>query len=147
MAIGSTIVDEVITDFNDVLDTYGVQVSFHFFTGSGISATDYDYPNAAPPSAWLQSGNAVSGALIHFPLRGNTAGEDFKFMEQGILRYDDRKIFFAGSIYTEMPTNGKLRIQIGTKRWELLGEGIRGYMLGSTNVYYEGYIREFVSGT
>ena len=133
--------ERAIVEFDAAVTDYGTTVTAKFFAISGIATTGSEYDDVSYLTV-AQSGSAVSGVAIVQPLSRDTAGNDYKMVEQGILRFDDRKIFVTGSLMNPMPANSKVRFVIGTKTWELLPEGMRPWDVSGTTVYWSGFIRE-----
>jgi hypothetical protein len=84
--------DEVKSDFGRLGSDYGAAFSMRLKTRS-YSGADYDDEILA------NSGTAVTGSCLVFPL-GKT-GEDFNYVEQGLVKADDKKAYFAASVQVE----------------------------------------------
>jgi len=133
---------DMITDFDRVLSEVGAPLIVKFYACSGITTTGSEYDDVSYV-AWQQSGANVSGVAVIQPLSRDTAGVDYKFMQEGIIRFDDRKIFVTGSLLDYQPSNSKIRFYIGAKTWELLPAGMQPHTASGVTIFYTGYIREY----
>lgn len=87
-----------VTDFDNISNTHGVPIVVRFRDMSQpFTANDYDVVSGTTMLTQV-SGIGFSGNAVFLPLNGNTAGEDVKFLEQGLVKIDDSKLFITGSL-------------------------------------------------
>ena len=73
--------------FNDVINTYGRQVVINTRSAS-FTATDYD-------QGTMSTSGSVVGSGFVLPVSENVNGQDQQFMNMGVIRMDDFKMFLS----------------------------------------------------
>jgi len=137
---------DMIADFDKSVTEHGTTILVKFYTASGtvFGGTGSEYDDDVYSTLWSQSGNNVSGVAMIQPLNRDTAGNEYKMVEQGILKFDDRKIFITGSLIDPMPSDSKVRFTIGANTWALLPEGLRPWDISGVTIYWSGFVRQFI---
>ena len=87
---------DIVNDFNSILDQHGVSIVVRFSAMTTFTAGEYDDVSGTFLAA--ASGVGFSGLAVMQPLSGDTAGEDSKFLEGGIVSLNDSKLYTTGSL-------------------------------------------------
>jgi len=82
----------------------GVVISFSYYIGS-YYADSYDNAGSV-----YKSGNTLYCSGLFFPISNTKGSNDAVFLQQGLIKTDDRKIYLNGSVVT----SGRLKIGIGS---------------------------------
>lgn len=73
------------------------------------------------------------------------AGGDVKYMEQGLLRSDDKKMFVHGSI--SITTHSLITIGNNGSQYTILPQGVVPHEISGVNIYQTAYIRQYTGGS
>lgn len=136
MSLGANL----FVDFSGTVNIYGESCRVKYYKAT-YSGTGYDTEYLTP------SGNDTWTKGMHFPVKSDKGGEDFKYLEQGKIQLDDRRLFI-------MPTanlsGANLKIGIGSpvkNEYKILNEGARLYSLQGVDIYKKVYIRLLNNGS
>ena len=99
------------TDFNNVITINGQALRLRYYTASFSGAIhDQEFITQSGTDAWMYG--------MPQAIDTSTGGTDRKFVEQGLVLFDDRKFFLPGSIEI---TNGRVKIMLGSPSTSLSG--------------------------
>ena len=126
---------ELRTDFNNVIDENGISIRIINYPNIGFANAGYDDEQLISAS-----GTSTSGGCIHMPI----GPSDRQYVEQGLIMWNDSKMFIAGSI----GISGNSVIAIGNtgSLFEVLPQGILRYDVSGTTIYQKVFIRQTASG-
>jgi len=135
-----------MADVASTIQSNGELIRLRHYEKSWSGTSDYDEEyitlQATGGTIWVKG--------MHFPISDKAAGEDHKYLEQGIIRLDDKKLYLAGSV-TVYSTGSKItKIGIGsptTDEYQIIERGIQTQSLGGTDVYHKIYIRYLTAGS
>lgn len=126
------------------LNKYGEPVLLKFYATTAVSGTDYDDSNTL-----TQSGTSLWAQAYIQSLASRQNSEDHVLVQQGKILFDDSKIYFNGSIFT----NGSLTIKIGvgsptpTTWYTTLPEGTDSNQINGVDIYKKFYCRVLPNGS
>ena len=130
---------DLITDFENALTEVGQPITITYQSGtSTFTATDYD------EALWNTGSRTISGAGFLQPLSSKNAGADYKYLQEGKLKYDDSKLYITGS----MTTAGDMRVVVGStgSEYKVLPEGVQEFQISGTVIFKKVYVR-YLTGT
>jgi len=130
-----------ITDFNSIVKSHGERVRVKYYTES-YSGAEYD------DSYITQSGSAVWTSGLHFPLNTTTAGDDAKYIEQGKIHVDDRKLYIPTTV--NISGAPALKLGIGSPprdEYSVLNDVSHTQYLNGSPIYHRLYVRILNTGS
>lgn len=127
-------------DVSSLLDAYGTPITIKYYTANTFSGTSYD-----EEYFFVASGLTVSGAGIVQALSDKMSGGDKKYLEQGLLRTDDKKLFIHGSI--NITTQSLVTIGNNGSQYTILPQGIIPHEISGINIYSTAYMRAYTGGS
>jgi len=134
---------ELRQEASGTIATYGEAISIKYYIQT-FSGTDYDNHYIT------QSGNTVWTKGLHFPLSdmgGDNTGEEYKLLQQGAIRHDDRKIFLLADYNLSGPT---IKIGLGSPSrayYKVLPQGVVPQSIEGVDVYKKAYLRMLNTGS
>ena len=128
-------------DVKTLMESYGTPITIKYYTATTYSGTSYD-----EEYYFVASGTTISGAAIVQALNSSKmAGGDVKYMEQGLLRSDDKKMFVHGSI--SITTHSLITIGNNGSQYTILPQGVVPHEISGVNIYQTAYIRQYTGGS
>jgi hypothetical protein len=115
---------------------HGRVVNFKYYSVSGGSAS-YD-----DDVAYTLIGSLLTSGLI-MPMTNSPNSSDYFQVQQGRALFDDSKLFVQGNI----PTGSIFKIEVGSKVYAPIANGIEIYELNGTEVYKKIYCRVLPTGS
>jgi len=130
-------------DFSGNVATYGRIMRIQHYTPSysGTATYDRNYLTASGATQYIHA--------MDFPVgMGRNAGEDFKLLEQGQIRHDDRKMFFNptpnfSGAHVKLAVSGATITEV----YSILPDGARVYKIQGTDIYKKVYTRILNTGS
>lgn len=135
--------EQLTSDFKQILK-HGELTRFRYFTQTiGGNGSYYD-----DDITLARSGNDVWVSGISQPLTSKTTSHESMLVEQGLLAWDDRRLYIAGSI----SLSGTVRIGIGSpsnvnKEFRLQMPGVMNWTVEGVSIYQKAYIRMLPAGS
>lgn len=127
-------------DFSGAVATYGEMCRLQYFKET-YSGSDYDNRYIT------KSGTAVWQPGLHFPVNTRTGGEDFKFLQQGRIQMDDKKVFFPP---TANLSGTSIKVGIGSPtptEHFIIPDGVQVQHLQGVAIYKKAYVRRLNTGS
>lgn len=130
----------VLNRVNVGIQKNGMPVRLRFFTSSW-SGADYDneYITQSGTDQWIIG--------LAQPVVGGRAGLDAKYLAEGTIKLDDRKLYVVGSITF---SGQAIRIGLGSPtvdEYKILPDGIITENLSGVNVFHKIYMRRLPLGS
>ena len=97
-----------------------------------------------------KSGNDTWFDGLKQPLSSKDGGEDFKFLQQGLIQMDDSKLYIPGSV--DITSSFKYKLYIGgspalTPVYEIVPNGVINWSISGTDVYKKVFVRLLENGS
>ena len=127
---------------NTLLDTGQVVRLRHYQATFSGAAYDDGYVTQSGTDQWL-----IANVQ---PVMAETAGADRKLYEQGRIRLDDRKFYFAGSVVFASGLDMTYKIGLGSpvfQEYKIVPAGIISWPISGVVVYHKVYVRELNTGS
>jgi len=137
----ATFGEQLAQDFSGSVTQYGQSMRVAYYKDS-YSGTAYDnaYLTASGTNQWMTA--------FDFPVgQGRNTGEDFKFLAQGRIQQDDRKIFVPPHINL---SGAGVKIGIGSPtpvEYAIIPEGVSVYNVQGVDIYKKAYVRKLNTGS
>ncbi len=119
---------------------YGTLCRLKYYEGT---LTDANYDSDV---VLTSSGTDVWVSGLFQPLDSTRGSVDEELVQQGQLKFNDSKVYFAGSI----ATSGNVKIGIGSPnndQYEIIPDGVIGWEMTGGLVYKKVYIRVLPNGS
>lgn len=136
-------VTDVQDKFEDTVTVNGVLIRMRTYVPS-YSGTDYDnaYVTASGSDAWFMG--------MQQPLDIRNGGKDYKFIQQGLIQFDDSKVYIPGSI--SITSANKYKLWLGgspsiTTPYEIVENGVIPWNISGVDIYKKVYIRILNGGS
>jgi hypothetical protein len=125
---------EMRKDFENAVEEAGTTTTIKYWNIGSVdySGTDYDeeyYP--------VGSATSITCAGLMFPVRGDMAGEDYKYLEQGTVQVGDSKLFVPGSV----DFNNNALITYGGNDYKILEGGVVPQNISGVNIFKKVFVR------
>ena len=137
----ATFGEQLAQKFSGSVIQYGQPCRIAYYKDS-YSGTAYDnaYLTASGTNQWVYG--------LDFPVgTGQHAGEDYKFLAQGRIQLDDKKIFFPPHINL---SGAGVKIGIGsptTVEYAIVPEGVKVYNVQGIDIYKKVYVCKLNTGS
>lgn len=131
------------SEFNKTVTNFGEKVRLRTYLQS-FSGAAYDDPFVTT------SGNDLWFYGMIQPLDVNTGGEDYKYLQAGVIRFNDSRLFVPGSV--TLDEKNKYKLFIGgspsvTTPYEIVPNGVIPWNVSGTEVYKKVYVRILNGGS
>jgi len=122
---------EVITTFENTLKEGAVPITVENFTRT-YTDSDYDIET-------LSGGVVTSGIGMIQPLSLKQGGAELMYLEQGLLKEQDSRLFVTGSI--DIQSDSRITVGDGGSVYNIIPPGVIPWTISGTDVYKKAYIR------
>lgn len=119
--------------FNDVINTYGMRVIINARSGT-FTAGDYD------EASYSTTGSSLGSAFI-LPVSERQFGQDSQFINMGLIRLDDVKMFLPSGI--ALDENDMIAVTGGPNTGSYSILKIFDYVIEEGLIYKKVYCRRF----
>ena len=138
---------ELRQSVTDILEQepFAVPYAIKYYTAT-FNAGSYD-------EAYISaSGALASGTGILMPINREQGGEDWKFIEQGVVQLNDSKLYMAGSMVTPNEASNIVKAKVivsGGRVFEIIPNGVVAYPSDSCTdaIYKVAYLRLLTNGS
>lgn len=124
---------QIGSDVNEIIRQHGTFCTIRYWAAGSEAYTVTDYDDATLANG---SSTVISGGCLAFPL----SKSDSVYVQQGLLKMDDMKAYFAGSI--TLTPNAVLTIGNTGSLYDVLPDNIRRYDFSGVTVYQTAFVRK-----
>ena len=119
--------------FNDVINNYGMRVIINARSGT-FTAGDYD------EASYSTTGSSI-GSAFFLPVSERQFGQDQQFINMGLIRMDDVKMFLPSGIAID--ENDMIAVAVGPNTGSYSIIRIFDYVVEDGLIYKKCYLRRF----
>ena len=124
---------EMRTTFNNIVGQYGERIVSYQFSVT--------YTNPYDEESQTLSGS-IMGSAFWLPVSEGRNGEDYKYIEQGLIRLDDVKLFYSSG--TTLTPNDIVAIPSLAGSFSVVK--IFNWTVNGNHIYNKAYLRRYTNG-
>src|SRR3989304_9942739 len=126
-------------DFNTAITDTGQNIIVKYWSTTSGTTVAYSGSDYDEPYFLSASGTTVSGLGMFQPVSGKLGGGEFKYLEAGIIKYNDQKLFTHGSL--TLQSNSLITDSNGSV-WKVLNEpGVAEWSVLGSVIYKSSFVR------